>query len=438
MKALIILLDGLADRPAPELDNQTPLQAAKTSFLDFLTKRGITGLMYPLSPGLAPSTELAHYVLLGYDLESFPGRALLEAWGEGLEVARGEVVLRGSFVSVKEINSQFVIQKRVPEFNEKELKELSLALKPYEKEGVKIKFIYNSQRQGLLYLKGKVSPEITDSDPFFSLPVLKVQPLIKAKNPVSARRTARVVNDFLLNSYLTLSRHPLNQNKASPLNFIITKWAAKVSSPPPFADKFGLKGAMIASSKMLKGLARLTGLDYFQLKREKTSDDLGSKLKLALAKFKENYDFVFLHTKAPDEAAHLKKPEVKKAVIEVLDRVLSRFPLEEWAKNNLLVITSDHSTASRGSLIHSGEPVPVLFFGKMTGSDRVTSFDEFSCATGLLGHIQGKDLMPLVLNYLDRINYAGATPYPDRKICRPDPKLIEPLTLKEKNDNPAT
>ncbi len=435
MKALIILLDGLADRQAPELNNQTPLQAAKTPFLNSLAKKGITGLMFTLSPGLAPSTELAHFVLLGYELETFPGRGLLEAWGEGYEVASDEVVIRGSFVSVKEINGKFWIKKRVPHFKEEELKKLSYSLKPYQKEGVKIKFIYNSQRQGLLYLKGEVSPEITDSDPFFDLPVLKVQPLAKAQNLPLALKTARIVNHFLISSYQKLSGHPLNQKKSEPLNFIVTKWASRASSPLPFLQKFGLKGAMVASSKMLKGLARLIGLDYYQVKKEKISTDLLSKLLLTLSKLEEGYDFAFVHTKAPDEASHLKKPEEKKKVIEIMDQALSRSGIEKWAKDNLLVITSDHSTASRGSLIHSGEPVPIMFIGKMTGADGVKSFDEFSCSAGFLGHLEGKNLMPLVLNYLDKINYQGAKPFPDQKICRPNLELIRPLDFKEENDN---
>lgn len=434
MKALVILLDGLADRPAPELKNQTPLQAAKKPFLNALTKNGITGLMFTLSPGLAPSTELAHFVLLGYELKDFPGRGLLEAWGEGFEVDKDEVVIRGSFVSVADENGQFVIKKRIPDFKEEELTELSKALKPYEKDGISVKFTYNSQRQGLLYLKGKASAEITDSDPFFpALPVLKVQPLVEAKNFEAAKRTAEIVNDFLVSSYQVLSQHPINLKRKEPLNFIVTKWAAREPSAfLKFPSKFGLKGAMIASSKMLKGLSRLVGLDFFQIKKKAVSADLYSKLKLALEKLEKDYDFVFVHTKAPDEAAHLKNPKTKKEIIEEIDHTLARLPLKSWIKENLLVITSDHATASRGNLIHSGEPVPILLAGKMTGADKVTSFDEFSCASGFLGHLRGKDLMPLILNYLDRINYAGATPYSDQKICRPQREIIEPLRLKNK------
>lgn len=432
MKALVILLDGLADRPAPELKNKTPLQDAQTKFIDSLSKEGINGSMFTLSPGLAPSTELAHFALLGYEIEDFPGRGLLEAWGEGFEVAQDEVVIRGSFVSVAEEGNQFVIKKRVPSFKEDELIELSSALKPYKKEGIALRFIYNSQRQGLLYLKGKTSSEITDSDPFFpGLPVLKVQPLAKAKNPAVAQQTALAVNEFLVSSYQTLSQHPVNRRRKEPLNFIVTKWAAKAPfSFPSFSDKFGLKGAMIASSKMLKGLSRLVGLDFFQIKKKWVSLDLYSKIKLAFDKLGNDYDFVFVHTKAPDEAAHLKDPKRKKEVIEEIDQTLARLPLKKWSEQNLLVITSDHATASRGELIHSGEPVPLLMVGKMTGADHITSFDEFSCVSGLLGHLRGQDLMPLILNYLDRINYAGATIFPDRKICRPVLNLIEPLRVK--------
>ncbi len=40
-KILLIILDGLGDRPAPELEGKTPLEAAYTPNMDALAKVGI-------------------------------------------------------------------------------------------------------------------------------------------------------------------------------------------------------------------------------------------------------------------------------------------------------------------------------------------------------------------------------------------------------------
>ena len=89
LPAVLVILDGLGDRPVPELGGRTPAEAARTPVLDELARRGASGWHIPLGPGRAPSSELAHWSLLGYEGQLFPGRAVLEGLGAGLEVPEG-------------------------------------------------------------------------------------------------------------------------------------------------------------------------------------------------------------------------------------------------------------------------------------------------------------------------------------------------------------
>ncbi|MFB3092850.1 MAG: phosphoglycerate mutase, partial [Dehalococcoidia bacterium] len=50
MRILLVIFDGLADRPAPELDGKTPLEAARTPNLDRVVAQGINGLFHPKGP----------------------------------------------------------------------------------------------------------------------------------------------------------------------------------------------------------------------------------------------------------------------------------------------------------------------------------------------------------------------------------------------------
>ena len=59
MKLIYIVLDGMCDRPIRELEDQTPLEAANTSNMNFLVKTGKTGLMYTVGKGLAPESDNA-------------------------------------------------------------------------------------------------------------------------------------------------------------------------------------------------------------------------------------------------------------------------------------------------------------------------------------------------------------------------------------------
>jgi len=79
-KILLLVLDGISDRPCPELGNRTPLQAALTPVLDRIARDGICGIMDTIGPGIRPGSDTSHLSLLGYDPhEYYTGRGPLEA-----------------------------------------------------------------------------------------------------------------------------------------------------------------------------------------------------------------------------------------------------------------------------------------------------------------------------------------------------------------------
>ena len=101
-KAILIIFDGLGDRPIKELNGQTPLEAAHTPNLDQFAKGAECGLMYTLGRGVVPSSDTAHFCLLGYDINTdYPGRGPIEAKGIGIDLKEGDVALRANFATVK-------------------------------------------------------------------------------------------------------------------------------------------------------------------------------------------------------------------------------------------------------------------------------------------------------------------------------------------------
>ena len=73
----------------------------------------------------------------------------------------------------------------------------------------------------------------------------------------------------------------------------------------------------------------------------------------------------------------------------------------------VVAITADHSTPCVLK-DHSGDPVPLTVFGEGVRVDEVPHFDERSAARGSLGRLQGKDLMPMLLNAANRAEKFGA------------------------------
>ena len=132
--------------------------------------------------------------------------------------------------------------------------------------------------------------------------------------------------------------------------------------------------------------------------------------------------FVFSHLKATDEAGHTKDPAIKQRTIEALDAALGDLPIDRA----IVCVTGDHATPAFPEVIHSGDPVPLLVAGPGVRADSVTSFGELDCAAGILGHLRGPDLMPVLLNAADRPLFLGSrpTPFPDADGY---PSILEPL-----------
>ena len=63
-KGLLLIADGLGDRPVPEMGSKTPLEYAATPTLDRLAREGECGLMDPIAPGIRAGSDTAHLAIL--------------------------------------------------------------------------------------------------------------------------------------------------------------------------------------------------------------------------------------------------------------------------------------------------------------------------------------------------------------------------------------
>ncbi|MGD0114107.1 MAG: phosphoglycerate mutase, partial [Armatimonadota bacterium] len=92
----------MADRPVPELDGLTPLEAADTPALDLIAAEGQSGQMDPISPGIRAGSDTSHLAILGYDpFKVYTGRGPFEVLGIGMEVRGGDICFRCNFSSLE-------------------------------------------------------------------------------------------------------------------------------------------------------------------------------------------------------------------------------------------------------------------------------------------------------------------------------------------------
>jgi len=412
-KFVLIILDGLGDRSFRRLGNMTPLQAAHTPFMDRISAMGANGLFHASMHGQPLPSENAHFSMFGYDQRDFPGRGALEALGAGIDPGKHGVAVLAHFVNVLEEEGRLrLVMDKVaaePEDAGRAFREIAW----YECGKISIELVPIKGLFGIVLLRGNVSPYITDSNPILDGRLLtKIRPWAKYSHHGPSIDAAESLNKYLSSSHKKLEKAGFNRERAQKglpaLNALVTQRAGRLKEVVPFFRKFGLRGASISSGAVYSGLCRYLGLDTPEAPETR---DPGLEISRRIEKAAElidSYDFLHIHSKAPDEAAHRKDPFLKRDVIQKLDQGLARsLPGLLQRKDLILAVTSDHSTPSKGNMVHCGEPVPLTICGTGVRIDPVERFDEVSASCGALGFVRGGEFMYMVLNYLDRGKLAG-------------------------------
>ena len=114
MRCILLVIDGLGDKGHRCFEGRTPLQVASTPHLDCLADIGMNGIYHSYLQGTALPSELAHFLMFGYDIGQFPGRGLIEAVGEGITVNGGEVALLARIFSVSLDENRLILMQENP------------------------------------------------------------------------------------------------------------------------------------------------------------------------------------------------------------------------------------------------------------------------------------------------------------------------------------
>jgi len=422
MKIVLVLLDGLGDRPYAHLDHRTPLQAAHTPHLDRLARLGGNGLFHAGLAGQCLPSETAHHLIFGYDLENFPGRGLLEAVGEGLAFDDEDVLCLAHLSGViwKEGAPVLAYGRDDVKGNAAQIGRLFSMLSPWQAHGLGFRLHQTRRNDAVLVISGGASPFVSDSDPIVvGRPIAHVCALGDSPEPKRSRRTADALNAYLTHCHRVLDSHKGNQSPTIA-NFLVTQRCGRRRPLARFYDTWGMKAMLIASGAVFGGLAHELRMTFTRAKDSKDpGQDLRERIRLALTD--KTHDFFHVHTKVPDEAAHKGGPEQKAAVITALDQGLDELVSAVENTTDLIVaVTADHSTPSDSVLIHSGEPVPVVVAGRHVRRDGVSAFDEVSAAGGCLGFLRGKELLLTLLNCADRATLIGHQLGPNKRPYVPE------------------
>jgi 2,3-bisphosphoglycerate-independent phosphoglycerate mutase len=410
---VVILLDGLADRAHEALGGRTGNEAAETPNLDALAAGGSCGLLYAVGPGRAPSSEVAHWSMLGYRPDEFPGRAVFEALGRGQEASADDVLAYAALRPAERREDGWWLTGRPdPVRDEDEARRLVKRCDGIVVDGLTFSLAHVWRGEAVLRISGGADERVTDTDAFFR----DRHPLLRPRAAApEAERTARACEEW--------TREVLRRLDGERFPVITLKWFGRPRAVPSFLERHGVTGTFAAESAFLRGLALALGLEAIEVRE--TDDpvgDLRGRVELANRRLDAGDTFVFCHQKTTDAAGHTKDPEVKRETIERLDAALGDLPTD----HAIVCVTGDHATPASPDVIHSGDPVPLLVAGPGVRADGVDRFGELDCSAGILGQLRGPDLMPVLLNAADRPLFLGSRPTP---VDGADgyPAVLEPL-----------
>ena len=341
------------------------------------------GMVQNVPAGMAPGSDVANLSVMGYNpAVCYSGRSPLEALSVGVAMEPTDIVLRCNIVTLTE--EEPYAEKTILDHSSGEIStaDADILMDAIRENFNSDEFQYytGTSYRHITIWKNGVMPQLEPPHDHLTQvigPYLPQEPKL---------------HSMMEKSFAILSTHPLNleraakgKNKANSLWF----WGAGTKpSLQSFAEKTGLKGAMVSAVDLLKGIAVGAGMKVYQVPGATGSIDTNfeGKAQAAIdALTKDGCDFVYVHVEAPDEMGHQGLLKEKIRSIEYLDRRLIapvKKAMEDAGEDFRMLVLPDHPTPIR-LRTHTGDPVPYVLYDSTRQRKSIQKYTEAEAeATG--------------------------------------------------------
>jgi len=391
-KYAIIIPDGAADEPIEQFGKKTALEAAHKPNMDRISTQGRQGIVRTIPQGMEPGSDVAQMTLLGYDPKRYyTGRAPIEAVARNVQLGPDDWVFRCNLVTVADGKMADHSAGHIStEEGGKFIRDLNERL-----GSDKIRFYTGVSYRHLLVFKG-MDFDVQTCPPhdYIGQSVDKLLP--------RGRGADRLI-ELMSRSQHLFAGHDINKVRRdlgeNPVSTIWLWGQGKRAKMESFEKRFALKGAAITAVDLVRGLSKLIGFDLIEVEGATGFLDTNYKGKgEAAIKALEQYDLVFVHVEAPDEASHIGNADAKKKAIEQIDEHVVGPVLDALQKyeNWRILVLPDHPTPVRTGA-HAGEPVPFAMAGTGVKGVLQAPFSESNSAKSGFRIDNGFELMEYFL-----------------------------------------
>ncbi len=400
MKYIVLLCDGMADRPLEALQGKTPMQVAVKPHMDALATMSEVGVVKTVPDGMSPGSDVANLSVLGYDPQDcYTGRSPLEAANIGITLADDDLAFRCNLVTLSDVDryeDKTLVDYCAGDIHTAEADEIIRTVQEAFGGGEFDFYTGTAYRHCLVWHGGKTKlGTLTPPHDITGRVIGEYLPTESAAAPLL---------DMMRRSTELLRDHPVNVNRRekgqNPANAIWLWGYGKRPQLEQFEDRFGVKGAMVSAVDLLKGIARLTDMQVCEVEGATGYLDTNFKGKMEAAfEALQSNDLVYIHLEAPDECGHRGEVQNKVKAIEEIDRQILGPILEKMkaVDDVSVLILPDHPTPLC-IRTHASDPVPYLLYRSNAPVESgVLSFtEETASATGItVGH--GPDMMRKLL-----------------------------------------
>ena len=420
-KIIYVIIDGVGDRPHPDLNGLTPTEAALTPNLDSLSSDGVMGLVTPVDDDFPPESDSAVFSMLGYDVtKSYAGRGVVEAIGSDLDFRNGDLALRGNFATIND-DLEIIDRRAGRNLTHKEAVDLSSSINSelHLTENATFTLLPTIGHRVTLIIKHptiSLTSNISNTDPAYervgsisiareNVDHMSINESKQLDDVPTSKKSSNLINEFTAKAIDILKDHPINILREKegnlPANSLLFRDAgSSLPSELPLSKRFNKTFACLADMPVELGIAKITGMH--PVKSNSVNDYL-HKAKQTVELLKK-FDVVYVHLKGPDEPGHDGDAKLKKEIIENIDSLFFKFLLDNLNFNDVIyAVTGDHSTPCILKA-HSSDPVPLLIsFSNLVSSsqpkDSSIRFTEKNGFIGSLGKLKGIEVLPKILSY---------------------------------------
>lgn len=401
MKYLVLLCDGMADTPVPELGFKTPMEAALKPNMDKLARQARLGLAKTVPEGMKPGSDVANLSVLGYrPAECYTGRSPLEAASMGVDLKPEEYAVRCNLVTLSgepDYGDKTMADYCAGDISTAEAAQLIAALNEHLPAGMRL-VPGVSYRHCLVW--ENPSPDLGELVPPHDISGKKIGPYLPDPEK------AGLLREWMEQSCGILRHHPVNRKREAegkrPANAVWFWGQGRKAELAKFSQKFGVKASVISAVDLLKGIGKLAEMEVLNVPGATGYLDTNFEGKAAAAvdAFRRGQDLVYLHLEAPDECGHRGETENKVRSIEWIDRrvlgpVLSYL---EGQGDFRVLIMPDHPTPLAVKT-HTAEPVPFLLYDSREPQPGVSSFTEKLAAQSGIFLDDASHLMELLIHW---------------------------------------